>query len=682
MKMPSVFPFYAFLCPLLCTYADMEKRLQILFFILFIASSAFAQNDSTKFLKEVEVRLLLPQKVNNITPVQQISATEFKHLSAYNVADAIRNFSGVNIKDYGGIGGLKTVSVRSLGAHHTGVQFDGVQVTDAQNGQIDLGKIDIENVSSITLYNGHSSDLLKPARSYAYASMLVIKSSEPVFEGEENYRIGVNMKTGSFGLIHPGLFWRQKIGERWAISMNTNWQQLHGKYKYLVDGDGSDTLAIRNNAQVSTYNADLAFYWQGPDSNKFKLRANYQNSSRGLPGAVVFYNPYSNQHLWNKDFLVQSSYQQYYQNQFQLLVNTKFSRNGLRYLDPDYLNLQGELDQRFKQIELYESIAISYPISKQLEMSLSSDVAFNKLNMNLYNYAYPSRFTILTAATAKFELQNLTLQGSLLNTTILERVTAGTASPGKNIWSPAISLAYKPFAAQDVQFRAFYKNIFRIPTFNDLYYTRSGKRDLKPEYAEQYNLGITYNKAFRAAFRFLSLTADAYYNRVKDKIIAIPNKDLFSWTMMNLGLTDIRGLDLGLKTQIAFERHSNFSLSGNYTFQQAIDITDPQSSVYLQQIPYTPKHTIAVNAGISNGKTGVYYNHILSSSRYYLSENLPQYHVPGFSVSDISINQQFQTKCPISLSAEINNLFNTSYAFIRSFPMPGRSFRLSFQITI
>jgi hypothetical protein len=660
----------------------MEKRLLNFLLLIFISTAAFAQRDSSKTLKQVTVRAVLPPKVQSPNPTQQISARDFKRLAAYNVADAIRNFSGVNIKDYGGIGGLKTVSVRSLGANHTGVQFDGVQVTDAQNGQIDLGKINLENVSSITLYNGHSAELLQPARAYASASMLVIKSLAPLFEGEQNQRLSIGFKTGSFGLIHPTLLWQRKLSSRWTLNLSSNWQKSHGRYKYRVDGDGSDTLAVRSNAQLSTVQTDAAFYWKGPDSNRFQFRINYANSSRGLPGAVVFYNPYSNQHLWNKDLFVQSSYQQHFGNGMQLLLNGKFSRNGLRYLDPDYLNQAGELDQRFRQIELYESAALSYPVSSVWDVSLASDIAYNKLNTNLYNYAYPSRFTFLNAVASKFSFNKLTLQANLLNTTITESVETGTASPSKSIWSPTLSLSYRPFTGEDLQFRAFYKDIFRNPTFNDLYYTRSGKRDLKPEYAAQYNAGITYSKTFNAVVRFLSLTADAYYNRVKDKIIAIPNKDLFTWTMMNLGLVDIRGLDLGLKTQLGLGEKLDFSCSGNYTYQQAIDITDPSASVYLQQIPYTPKHTLAMNAGISSGATGIFYNHILSSSRYYLSENLPQYYVPGFSVSDLSISHQLQTKYPISLSAEINNVFNQSYAFIRSFPMPGRSLRLSFQITI
>ncbi len=660
----------------------MEKRLLNFLLILFVSTAAFAQRDSSKTLKQVTVRAVPPLILESPNPAQQISVRDFKRLAAYNVADAIRNFSGVNIKDYGGIGGLKTVSVRSLGANHTGVQFDGVQVTDAQNGQIDLGKINLENVSSITLYNGHSAELLQPARAYASASMLVIKSLAPHFEGKKNQRLSLGYKTGSFGLIHPSLLWQRKLSSRWTLNLSSNFQKAHGRYKYRVDGDGSDTLAVRSNTQLNTIQTDAAFYWKGIDSNRFQLRLNYANSSRDLPGAVVFYNPYSNQHLWNKDFFLQSSYQQHFDTRMQLLLSGKFSRNGLRYLDPDYLNQAGELDQRFRQIELYGSAALSYPLSSVLVLSLASDIAYNKLNTNLYNYAYPSRFTFLNAIAAKFSIDRLTVQANLLNTTISETVETGTASPSKTIWSPALSFSYRPFPEEDLQFRAFYKDIFRNPTFNDLYYTRSGKRDLKPEYAEQYNAGITYSRTFSSALHFLSLTADAYYNKVKDKIIAIPNKDLFTWTMMNLGLVDIRGLDFGLKSQFGIGEKLDFNLSGNYTYQQAIDITNPSSSVYLQQIPYTPKHTIAINAGITNGTTGIYYNHILSSSRYYLSENLPQYYVPGFSVSDLSLSHQLQTRYPISISAEINNLFNQSYAFIRSFPMPGRSLRFSFQITI
>jgi outer membrane receptor protein involved in Fe transport len=115
----------------------------------------------------------------------------------------------------------------------------------------------------------------------------------------------------------------------------------------------------------------------------------------------------------------------------------------------------------------------------------------------------------------------------------------------------------------------------------------------------------------------------------------------------------------------------------------ALDKSDPKSSVYNNQIPYTPQHTIAFNVGYQNKNWGVFYNNIFSSGRYYLGQNLPPYFVKGFFVSDISAN--YQTKIyakAISLSAEVNNVFNQNYSIIRSFPMPGTSIRLTIKTII
>ena len=133
--------------------------------------------------------------------------------SAFNVADAIRDFAGVNIKDYGGIGGLKTVSVRGLGADHTAVLYDGVQINDAENGQMDLSKFNLENVQEIALYNGQPPNICQPARSYASASVLCIKTVQPGLDADKPYLITAGIKAGSFGLANPYLLWQQRTSK-------------------------------------------------------------------------------------------------------------------------------------------------------------------------------------------------------------------------------------------------------------------------------------------------------------------------------------------------------------------------------------------------------------------------------------------------------------------------------------
>ena len=82
----------------------------------------------------------------NVSTKQILNIEDEKLQSAYQLSEAIKFFSGVNLKDYGGIGGLKTITVRGLGANHTAVSFDGVALSDCQTGQIDVGKLSLENM--------------------------------------------------------------------------------------------------------------------------------------------------------------------------------------------------------------------------------------------------------------------------------------------------------------------------------------------------------------------------------------------------------------------------------------------------------------------------------------------------------------------------------------------------------
>ena len=58
-------------------------------------------------------------------PVQQMDREAIERLGLQNLSDVVKRFAGANVRDYGGIGGMKTVSVRNLGAHHTAVSYDG-----------------------------------------------------------------------------------------------------------------------------------------------------------------------------------------------------------------------------------------------------------------------------------------------------------------------------------------------------------------------------------------------------------------------------------------------------------------------------------------------------------------------------------------------------------------------------
>lgn len=643
--------------------------------------NTFAQVDTINAIKEVKVISVksLPAGI----PSQEIKSKDFIKYSAFNVADAIRNFSGVNIKDYGGIGGLKTVSVRSLGANHTSVLFDGVIINDVQNGQIDLGKISLDNIESITLYHAQPNDLPQAARSYAAASVIAIQSGQPSFDSLKNYKLNAQVTIGSFGLFNPSIQWQQKIANQWSYKINSSWQKANGIYKYRLDGDGSDTLAVRNNADVEVFQFDASVYGSFNHSNKFHLRANYYQSERGLPGAVISYNPLSSQRLWNRDFFIQANFQQQFNDKFKLKLSSKAAQNYTRYIDPQFLNQQNGLDQKYTQNELYQSAAVNYQLNNVFGINYAADISLTELETNLPQYSYPTRYSLLQVIGGTLNYKKWKANVNYLNTLIKEKVKTGEPSPSRSVYTPTFLISFYPHENRNLIFRAFYKEIFRYPTFSDLYYTNYGNRSLDPEFIKQVNFGATYSKSMHSRLSYISFNVDAYFNKVKDKIVATPNRDLFLWTVRNIGAVEIYGLDATAKTQYDINKKWKADFSANYTYQLASDVSDPLSQVYNHQLPYTPKHTLSANIGFRNENFGIYYNHLFSSGRYYLSENSPEYFVPGFSISDLSVTQKFKIrKQVVSSSVEINNLFNKPYSLIRSYPMPGTSVRLSLKTTI
>ncbi|RZA01263.1 MAG: TonB-dependent receptor [Sphingobacteriaceae bacterium] len=650
--------------------------------LLLLPVIALAQNDTTKNLNEVKVSTSAIPVLQTIVPAQQITNSDFTRYNAFNVADAIRNFAGVSIKDYGGIGGLKTVSIRGLGANHTAILFDGIQINDAENGQVDLGKLNLNNVQEISLYNGQPPYLLQPARSFAAASVLSIKTIKPLLNAVKPYQITAGVRAGSFGLFNPYLQWQQRLSKTWGFVLNGYTQYANGKYPYKIHNGNATTQQTRLSSAISAQQIDGAIYWAKNDSNKFNLRVNYYNSDRGLPGPVVLYTPPpSGQRLWNEDLFIQSTYQHSWRSGFNLLLNAKFSKNNLRYVDPQFPNTAGFLDQRFTQREYYQSAALSYHILPNWEVSYAADLAITNMTSDRPNFKYPTRTTLLNVVATNLVLSKVTLQVSLLNTNIRETVRTGTTVPNTNVYSPTIMATLRPFNDQSFKVRGYYKYIFRVPTFNELYYGYVTNTNLKPEFTNQYDLGLSYNKALTGWLDYIGFTADAYYNNVTNKIVYTPNT--YNGSVQNFGKVDIKGLDVSVKTQANISRKYKALISVNYSYQNAQDVTDPTSSTYLNQLPYIPKNTVAINAGINRGPIGVYYNQLISSSRYFTNNNLPDSYLALYAIGDISaVYKGLINRLPVMLSVEVNNVFNKDYVVIQSYPMPGRSFRISFQITI
>lgn len=194
--------------------------------------------DTVRSLAEVPV--VTHSRAREVIPVQQLEGMQLERLSAHSVADALRYFSGVQIKDYGGVGGLKTVNVRSMGSQHVGVFYDGVELGNAQNGQVDLGRYSLDNMEIVTLYNGQKSEVFQSAKDFASAASIYMQSRTPFFGEGERMHLKSTFKTGSFGLANPALLWEQKLGDRLSMSLNAEYMCVLGNAFYAAANPGGD----------------------------------------------------------------------------------------------------------------------------------------------------------------------------------------------------------------------------------------------------------------------------------------------------------------------------------------------------------------------------------------------------------------------------------------------------------
>lgn len=617
-----------------------------------------------------------PAKISTTTSVQLISKDDIKNLGFQNMADAVRRFAGTNVRDYGGIGGLKTVSVRNLGAAHTAVSYDGVAVSNCQAGQIDIGRFSLDNVSTLSLAIGQDDNMLQSARLYASAGVLNIETEKPIFESGKRFSSQAQIRGGSFGYINPSFRHWQKVGERTSVSADASFMRADGNYPFTLVNGKYTTKEKRINSDIHTWQGEANLLHTFKDESELNAKAYYFYSERGLPGAVILYNPTAKERLWDENFFSQLRYKKQFSPKWILQAQAKFNHAWNKYEDTDVKYENGKQTDINRQNEYYLSAALLYHPIKGLELSLAQDGIINTLHTNINNSPNPVRYSSLTAFNARYQWKRLKLLGTLVGTFITEDVKSGNTPNDRRHLSPTLSLSVQPWKDEQLYLRAMYKNTFRVPTFNDLYYLRIGNTSLRPEKAHEYTAGITWTGKPFDFTDFLSITIDGYYNEVTDKIIAFPST--YVWKMQNYGSVHITGIDATVATSFPIHRNLALRLSGNYSWQKAIDVTNPEAKNYKDQIPYTPQHSGNVSATFEAPWINLGYTLTGVSERYYMAQNIPTNKIDGYIEHTATLWREFRWKNNnLRIQAEVINLTNEQYDIIKYYPMPGRTWRLT-----
>jgi vitamin B12 transporter len=659
----------------------MRKLALAIFFSLSVAY-IYAQTKNahkTLTLDSVEVKArAVKDNITSSVPTDCIRKGQIEQMGITSVADAVKKFAGVTVRDYGGIGGLKTVSIRNLGANHTAVSYDGIIVSNMSSGQIDIGRFSIENIDNLSITIGQENDYMQSASQCSSAGILSIKTERPYFLNGKSYSIMSRIRVGSFGLISPSVRFWQKFNSSTTFSYDCNFTRADGTYPFTLVNGKLKTKEKRYNSDVNSYHAEINLFHNFSDSSKISWKTYYYNSHRGLPGAVILYNNYNDERLWDKNFFTQAIYSKGISRQWQLVLRTKYANSWNKYEDINVKYQDGKQTDINRQNEYYTSATIGYEPFSNAIFSISQDVVVGTLNNNIGLHPNPTRYTSLTSFFIKYVTETFNINANIVGTYIHEHTENGSSPNDRKRLSPMFSLSYRIFKGKSLFIRAMAKSTFRVPTFTDLYYLRIGNIGLKPEKATEYNLGLTYGVQISQID--VQITTDGYYNNVKDKIVAFPTT--YIWKMTNFGKVDVKGFDASLAINIPITKCISADASATYALQHAVDKTDAGSSIYGKQLPYTPKNNFNGSIVIKTPWINIGYTVTACDKRYSMAQDTEEYKLNHYQEHNISMSHEFIIRNnKLQLSATLLNITNAQYDIIKYYPMPGRNLQIMATLT-
>ena len=601
---------------------------------------------------------------------QTLGGKELQALSTTSIADALKYFAGVQIKDYGGLGGMKTVNVRSLGAQHVGIYIDGIRVTNAQNGTVDLGKFSLTTMETVELYNANKLDECQSASEYASGATVYLRTRRPV-----NDSLSAQFRLASFG-TYMGKTNVQFARKGWCGFVDVEGLGSRGDYPFRYKSEYEDTVGRRANSDITYARVEGALFRGGFSSHIY-----YYYSERGCPGGIVrrLSDKYNNVgREWDSDFFAQMSYD-WQRGSHRLKVNAKYTREYLRYCT-DYPENQNtaRVDNHYRQHDAYLAACYNWAPLNWLSLNVSYDIRYSKLKADLKYFDNVHRLDQKQVLALQIKHRGIQFAASVLHQHYKDytKMHAGAADP-LDRFTPAVSLGY---TYKGLSVRGWYKQIFRAPTLNDLYYTQAGNRNLKPEYTKQWNIGAEWH---HDSPRWnVSIQADAYINKVENRIVCLPLKGTYTWSMMNYGYTYCRGLNATGNVRYNV-KNWNFSLLTSLTWQRDVDRTDRESDLYNKPICYSP--------AISCGITGIvaWRRLSLTLSNLYVSERMWSYADPEdilkpYSNIDLklSYSHPIGRKTELGACLEINDLLDEQYEHIPRYPMPGRNYKFTISFSL
>ena len=217
---------------------------------------------------------------------------------------------------------------------------------------------------------------------------------------------------------------------------------------------------------------------------------------------------------------------------------------------------------------------------------------------------------------------------------------------------------------------------YNYPTFNDLFWSPGGNKDLNPEEAQMSEIGFNFIK--KLAKTSINTEITGFYSEVKDWIIWQPTEFGY-WSPNNLKKVENKGVESTLTISTILSKLTvNNKISYAYTESTNKKTEKNLDNSVNKQLIYVPFHKLNYNLNLNYNKFTLNYNFNYTGQRFTTSDN--NWYLPANFISNIHLARQIKLRNKTSaiFTLKVNNLLNQDYQSIAWRAIPGRNYLFSF----
>lgn len=576
------------------------------------AQEADLKTDSLKEVVVTSSRIDLPFKENSRT-IQIVTSEDIKKLGITNVADALQQLAGVDVRRQGVNGMQADLYIRGGGFDQTLLLIDGIKVDDPQTGH-------------------HTMNLALPIE--------VIKRIE-VIKGPAARVFGQNAFTGAVNIVTKD------------VEQNSLIAKVQGGSFGQFIAEATGTVSLKESSHIVHFSKNFSEGYRHNtdfDNTNYVLKSQFNKNK--LP--IELLTTYSERKFGANGFYGFTSYvDQYEETQASLVgLSTVIKKGNFTWKPRIYWRRNQDLYLLIRNNpSAYRNLHITNKIAAELNGSYQSKIGITGFGVEFSKYYISSN----RLGDNQREIASLFLEHRFHFFNNIIDVTPGiSASYFSDFDSkafPGLDLGYQ--VSSNVRLYGNIGYTYRVPTYTDLYYIGPqaiGNENLQPEEAVSEEIGVKWlTKKFDFTF--------AAFNRDSNDLIdyvRLTESDVV-YTPQNIQDVNTQGFETNMEYRFTVNALQQ-KIKLGYTFIE--DDVKKSEANFSQYSINSMKHQFVGNYAMEwfkNFSNSIGYRYVERTSGI------------SYNIWDVSASYKLKE---LEFSIYANNIFNTEYVEAGMVPMP------------